>query len=68
MDGSDSGFTRREYAYPHLSNLGVKLVFDQLPGGEVKESIKSAQGTVTSTKTLGSQVWQETTKAMQSIK
>jgi hypothetical protein len=50
-----------------LPNLNVKMAFDQLPGGEVKESIEKAGGVVASTKTLDSSAWQKTVQSMQRI-
>jgi hypothetical protein len=50
-----------------LPNLGVKLAFDQLPGGEVKESLEKAKGAVTNTKTLDPNAWQAAVTSMQRI-
>jgi hypothetical protein len=50
-----------------LPNLGMKLAFDQLPGGDVKESIEKAGGAVTSTKTLAPAAWQATVTSAQRL-
>ena len=49
-----------------LPGLGVKLAFEQLPGGEVKESIEKAGNTVT-TKTISTSDWPATVTSMQRI-
>jgi hypothetical protein len=49
-----------------LPNLGVKMAFDQLPGGDVKESIQRAGSAVT-TKTLAPNDWQATVSALQKL-
>jgi len=48
-----------------VPGLGVKLAFDQLPGGQVKESIEKTKGAVTATKTLEPSAWQAAVTSMQ---
>jgi hypothetical protein len=50
-----------------LPNLGVKMAFDQLPGGQVKESIEKAGGVVSSTRTLDLNNWEKSVQSMQRI-
>ena len=50
-----------------IDNLGVTLVFDALPGGEIKESIEKTGGAVTLTKTLTPSAWQAAVSSMQRI-
>jgi hypothetical protein len=50
-----------------LPNLGVKLAFNQLPGGDVKESVERAGGVVTETKTLAPAEYQKKVTLMQQI-
>lgn len=50
-----------------LPTLGVRLAFDQLPGGDVKESIQKVGGAVTSTKTLAPSDWRATVLSMQQL-
>jgi hypothetical protein len=50
-----------------LPNLGMKLSFDQLPGGDVKESVEKAGGSVVSNKTLAPAAWQATLTSAQRL-
>lgn len=49
-----------------LPNLGVKLAFEQLTGGEVKELIEK-NGGVTSTRTLAPNDWQAAVTSMKRL-
>ncbi len=48
-----------------MENIGVKLAFETLPGGSVKESIVRTGGMVTSSKTLTPNDWEAKVAAMQ---
>jgi hypothetical protein len=50
-----------------LPNLGIKVAFDQLPGGDVKESIQKVGGAVTTTKMLAPNDWQATVSSMEKL-
>ena len=50
-----------------VPSLGVRLAFDQLAGGQVKESIERAKGASTTTKTLEPNAWQAAVTSMQRI-
>ncbi len=50
-----------------FSNLGVKLAFEPLSGGEVKESLEKVGGAVTSVKTLAPKDWQATASTLQRL-
>ena len=50
-----------------LPSLGVKIGFDRLSTGDVKETIEKTGGAVTATKTLAPPEWQSTIAAMQRI-
>ena len=50
-----------------LPNLGVKLAFDQLPGGDVKESVQKIGGQALSSKTLTPNDWHTALNSMEKL-
>ena len=50
-----------------FSNLGVKLAFEPLTGGEVKETLEKVGGSVTSVKTLAPNDWKATASTLQRL-
>lgn len=50
-----------------LTELGVKMTFDQKTGGDVVESVVNPAGVVTSTKTLNANQWQSSVSSMQRL-